>query len=246
MKQAWHIVFSVAMLFSISACQKEGAGCFESRGDQTSERREISSFVDLYTEGRVNVVLVHDTLNYAIINYGENAVAGIETRMEGNALHIDETNTCDWMRKVDPLPEVELHYTSFKNLFTKSAAEVCFQNEFITDTFKVEINDAAGSVFLKLQCDDLSIIGHTGATDVTAEGTVDNLYIYNSSYAPIHAEDLTARVATVHNNSSGDTYVRATERLNTTIEEDGDIYLYGSAAVRGAPNGSGQVFLMGE
>jgi len=246
LKQAWHIVFSLALIISLSACQKEGAGCFESRGDQTSERRAIEPFVDLYAEGRVNVLLVQDTLNYAIISYGENAVAGIEIRMEGNALRIEETNTCDWMRKVDPLPEVELHYTSFQNLFTKSAAEVRFQNEFITDTFKVEINDAAGSVFMQLQCADLSIIGHTGATDVTAEGTAENLYIYNSSYAPIHTELLVARVASVHNNSSGDTHVRATERLNTTIEEDGDIYLYGGAYIRGTQEGSGQVFLIGD
>ena len=246
MKQAWHIVFSIAMLLSASACQKEGAGCFESRGDQSSERRELEQFNDLRVDGRINVILVQDTLNFAIITFGEKGLAGIETNWSDGELRIEETNTCNWTRKVNPLPEVELHFSTFKNLYTKSAAEVSFQNAFEADSLNIEINDAAGSVFVKVDCQYISIIGHTGATDVTAEGTTDNLYIYNSSYAPIHAEDLTARVASVHNNSSGDTYVRATQRLNTTIEEDGDIYLYGSAAVRGTPNGSGQVFLMGE
>ena len=110
----------------------------------------------------------------------------------------------------------------------------------------IEINDAAGSVFVKVNCQFLSIIGHTGATDVTAEGNADEIYIYNASYAPINTELLTTRIASVHNNSSGDTYVRATERLNTTIEEDGDIYIYGGATIRGTQTGSGQVFIMGD
>ena len=246
MKQAWHIVFSIAMLLSASACQKEGAGCFESRGDQSSERRGLEQFNDLRVDGRINVILVQDTLNFAIINYGENGLAGIETNWSDGELRIEETNTCNWTRKVNPLPEVELHFIAFKNLYTKNAAEVRFQNAFETDSLNIEINDAAGSVFIKANCQYISIIGHTGATDFTAEGNADEIYIYNASYAPINTELLTARIANVHNNSSGDIYVRATDRLNTTIEEDGDIYIYGGATIRGIQEGSGQVFIMGD
>ena len=234
------------MLLSASACQKEGAGCFESRGDQSSERRGLEQFNDLRVGGRINVILVQDTLNFAIINFGQNGLDGIETNWSDGELSIEETNTCNWTRKVNPLPKVELHFSTFKNLYTKSAAEVSFQNAFEADSLNIEINDAAGSVFVKVNCQFLSIIGHTGATDVTAEGNADEIYIYNASYAPINTELLTTRIASVHNNSSGDTYVRATERLNTTIEEDGDIYIYGGATIRGTQTGSGQVFIMGD
>lgn len=243
MKLEWHIVFSLALVLSVSACQKEGAGCFESRGDLVSEQRSLEGFEDVYVDGRVNVVLVQDSLNFAVVDFGENGIAGIESYVENGALYIDEINQCDWMRKIYPLPLVEVHYTSFSNLYSKSAAEIRFENFFTSDSINIEVNDAAGSIQLKAKCQAINIISHTGATDIRAEGTTDELYIYNSSYAPIRAEKMEARIASVHNNSSGDTYVRASEVLNTTIEEDGDIHVFGGPEIRGTQKGVGQVFI---
>jgi hypothetical protein len=242
----WHIVSKlalIALLMASVSCEKEAANCLEGRGEQQTEVRDVASFTHLYVEGRINVRMIPDTVDYCVVTYGENGTGGILTEMEGETLSITEINACDWIREIDPLPDVEVHYSSMNSIFSQSAAALTFEEAYRGDSIRIEIQDAAGSLHANLQCEHVDLVVHTGATDVTLEGTCATSYIYNSGYGPVHAENLVSRFSTVHNNSTGDTYVRAWERVFIQIYQRGDIYVSGNPEIEfWNTSGEGQVF----
>jgi len=246
-RQALHFVSSLLLAASLltSGCQKEGAGCVQGRGDQSEEIRTLSTFTQLYVEGRVNVRLFADSADYVRVAYGQNGLAGIQTIVSDDTLRISEVNQCDWFKKIDPLPLVEIHYSSLNSIFSQSAAEVRFMDAYVGDTLRIEIEDAAGSMYILAESERVNILVHTGATDVTLKGSSTQLYVYNSGYGPIHAEECVARTATVHNNGTSDTYVRAWESVFTQIYHLGNIYVSGDPALtRWHEEGGGQVFFV--
>lgn len=241
----WHIGSKVLLaigLLSLVACSKERADCFEGRGEQATELRPLEAFHSLHLEDRMDVLLVQDSSNFMEVTYGANGLGGIVGTIDGETLRISEDNRCDWMRKQNPLPEVRIHYKDLNHILSENSGSVLFENDFEGDSLKIEVEDVSGSMAIKANCDALDLIAHTGATDIQAEGTCGYVYIYNSGYAPIHAEGLVSRTASVHNNSTGDTYVNAWETLYYQIYHQGNVHLTGPASiVKWYQSGGGEV-----
>mgnify|MGYP001333683230 CR=1 FL=1 len=241
----WHIGSKTLLaigLLSLVACSKERADCFEGRGEQVTEVRPLEAFRSLHLEDRMNVVLVQDSSDFLEVTYGENGLGGIVETMDGETLRISEDNRCDWMRKQDPLPQVRVHYTQLRHILSENSGSVKGENAFEGDSLKLEVEDVSGLIELQVNCDAVDIIAHTGATDIKASGTCGYVYIYNSGYAPIRAEDLISRTVSVHNNSTGDTYVNAWETLYYQIYHQGNIHLKGPASVvKWHQSGGGEV-----
>ena len=202
----------------------------------------MEDFQKVSINGRMNVSLQADSSNFIEIQYGDNIIKGIASRVENGTLYLDEVNRCDWIRKQDPLPEVSIHYAELNHLYSKCAGSVRFSSPYLGDTLNVEVEDAAGDLELDLLCNALNLIVHTGATERRVTGTTAYTYIYNSGYAPIHAEALISTSASVHNNASGDTYIHAEDILYYQIYHVGNVLLQGPAeAVKWHQSGGGSL-----
>ncbi|MEQ9187099.1 MAG: DUF2807 domain-containing protein [Cryomorphaceae bacterium] len=241
------IVSSICLLCALvfTGCEKESASCLEGRGNQTEEIRNLSGFSDLHVTGRIDVNLVPDSTDYVRVVYGENGIGGIHTQVTDGTLSISEINRCDWFRKVEPLPMVEVHYARLSGIFSQSAGAVRFLAPFRADSIRIEIEDAAGSLEFNGDCERIDLLVHTGATDVILKGECTRLFVYNSGYAPVDAKELVTRTAIVHNNGSSDTYVHAWENVYTQIYHIGNIYVSGNAQItRWHEKGGGSVVLV--
>lgn len=214
---------------ALTACSKDEGICFASRGEQFSEIRLLPEFSGLFVDNRMDVLLTQDTANYIEVLYGENALSGIETTVENDILYIKDNNKCGWMREARPLPAVIIHYTTLKHIDSRNAGTMAFLEAFTGDSLRIEVEDASGEIEVKANCTSLELVVHTGATDIRMAGNADYVYIYNSGYAPIEAAELIAHTASVHNNSTGDTYVYATNILYYQIYHQGNVVLNGPA-----------------
>jgi hypothetical protein len=217
-------------LFLLASCEKDEGVCFDSRGDQLAETRLLEHFSSLSLENRMDVFLIPDTANFVELVYGEKLLNGIETRIENDVLYIKDNNKCAWMREVRPLPSIHVHCTALKHIYSQNAGTLQSIAPLTGDSLYIEVEDASGTIALKVKCQSLSLIVHTGATDIDITGQTDYLYIYNSGYAPVYANDLYAETVSVHNNSTGDTYVFANNHLYYQIYHRGNIMLSGPAA----------------
>ncbi|MEX2596055.1 MAG: DUF2807 domain-containing protein [Salibacteraceae bacterium] len=233
------IYSSVVFLF---ACKKDKAGCMDMRGDLTEKTIILDAFSYIHLSDRMSISFVEDSSDYAVITAGDNVIDGIQVKQSGQQIAISEINTCNWIRKIDPLPHVEIHFTEMAHIYSENSGRIGFMTPFTRDSLLVEVMDVSGSITLNVACQDLNIVVHTGATDVYVEGTCNYAYIYNSGYAPIKAQDLKAKTVSVHNNSLGDTYVNAFETLYYQIYHQGNVHASGEAEIiKWHQSGGGQI-----
>jgi len=201
-------------------------------GEITSESRVLPDFQNIHTNGRVNLVIIEDSSNFVEITYGEHLLSGISTKIEDETLYIDDVNHCNWTRDLSVWPEVKIHVKSLKSIYCESSGSIVCENAITTSTFQFEVFDVAGSAKLNYIGDSLSIIAHTGATDITAFGTSNYLYCYNASYAPIDCSSLMALDAFPHNQGTGDIRLRASQWVYYQIFDWGNIYVYGNPSIK--------------
>lgn len=232
------------LLLFACACSKENApDCLTSMGEEMTELRALSPFNRIELQGRVDVVLVQDSVEFAAVCFGKNVIDGVQTTVENNVLTITEVNRCDWVRSQKEHPRIEVHYKTLRSMFSESAGNTVFKNTLSTTSFLLEVYDAGGSLYLNAGCDTLEVKIHTGTTDVHVNGTCNYLYVYNAGYAPLDASHCEAKEASVHNTGTGDVLVRALYAIYYQIYDRGDIWVYGNPQVqRWHHTGSGQLF----
>lgn len=230
-----------------SACSKEHAtDCLKSLGDQTTEVRTLEHFHRIELKGRIDVVMVQDSVDYAIVAFGKNMVSGVETEVREGVLSIREVNRCDWVRDQQAVPLVEVHYENIQTVYSESSGNTRFANPIRSKNFKLEVIDVSGRIEMNVDCDTLAVGAHTGATDISIKGSAHFVYYYNAGYGPLDGSQCQAQVASVHSASTGDIHVRAADILYYQIFDWGNVLVYGSPKLeKWHDKGSGQLFFAG-
>lgn len=233
MSWARHIVFNcITLTTALYGCTgQDSPECASALGDIIAEERSLDSFNQITLSGRLDINLIQDTLNWAEVEFGEGLTDGIITNVKNNTLFISEENSCDWIRDQKVNPTISIHYSNLKKIISQSSASVIFENEHTTGNLSLEVDDVAGSIYIRFDGDSIRVNAHTGATDITIEGNTHFAYIYNSSYAPIDAKDLHSIVSVPHNNLTGNILVRASDRVSYQIFDDGDIIVFGNPSI---------------
>lgn len=229
-----HTAFNVliaGLLFLHGCTGKDAPECVSALGEIVTESRELNAFHRIVISGRLNVNMIQDSINKAEVLFGQGLTDGIITKVSDGTLRISEENSCDWIRDQSVNPTIDVHYSNIDEIINRSSANVTFENEHNTGKLSIEVDDVAGSVFLRFNGDSLKVIAHTGATDFTIEGKSHFAYFYNSTYAPLNAQNLTSEIAIPHNNLTGDIIVNATERVSYQIFDSGDIIAFGNPKV---------------
>jgi hypothetical protein len=243
---AQHISFSLLILV-MGSCTKPGApNCVKSLGQIQSETRMLDAFTRIEIQGRLDLNLVQDSSDWAEITFGESLLDGIKTRVNDGVLRITEENSCDWLRKQSTWPLVTVHYSNLQNVYNESAGSVTFINPHSTGQLTFEIYDVSGEVSIQFIGKDLSVIAHTGATNVTVKGSSDLAYFYNASYAPFRCKKLVTKVAQPHSESTGDIELFATEAVYYQIFDWGNITVHGNPPLikKWHDEGTGELILI--
>jgi hypothetical protein len=90
------MLFVELFLFS---CKKENMNdCFTDRGLTAVEKRKLDVFRNIKLGKRIQLVLIEDTVNYAIVEAGSHLLPSIVTSVEGEVLTIQNNNKCNWVR----------------------------------------------------------------------------------------------------------------------------------------------------
>ncbi|GAB4378237.1 MAG: hypothetical protein Kow0075_07920 [Salibacteraceae bacterium] len=226
-------------------CNKPSApDCATRLGEIAHETRTLNHFRKLDVRGRINVSLKQDSTNYAIVRHGRNVIDGVFTEVADGCLRIYEKNNCDWVRDITVWPEVEIHFTGLNNIHTQSAGWIRTADTLRLQSILIEAWDASGSLELKLLCDSLQLKMHTGAMDAEIAGRSIYTYVYNASYGPCYASDLTTTTGSVHSDGTGDIHIWCTEVLYYQIFDEGDVHVYGYPhTVAWNHSGSGKLIL---
>jgi len=237
----WSVI--ILSVFVFSACQKEKAGCFSSTGDQVSVSVPIPAEIDNVTAfGRIHVNFIQDSLNIVEIAGGENVVGGIECVTENNKLRILDNNSCNWMRRLDLIPVVTVHYTSLRYFGSENYYDNLFLKQHHGDSILMEYWTGSGKTKFSGDVEKAYFKVNAGAGGYECSGKTDYLYIYNCGGAKIDCSGMPAIDVLAVTASNNDVMLNCTYNLFAEIRRTGNIYYTGSPLqVKRIGNGSGEL-----
>ena len=223
-----NILILCLLSLSLVSCKKESMGdCFKGTGIVLKEKRALPEFDSLRVDRRLHVTLVEDTVNFVVVEAGEHLQELIATEVKDGKLTLRNDNRCNWVRSYKIPVNIELHCKSLRHIVMWGASEISNKDTLRMNSLTVEFRDASGDVNLQVNNQQVSIIQHTGAGDVSITGRTNDLSVYMASLAYGDYTGLIARSVYVENKSSADCRVSGTETFAFRLRGDGNIYYKG-------------------
>ncbi|UPT66394.1 MAG: DUF2807 domain-containing protein [Sphingobacteriales bacterium JAD_PAG50586_3] len=230
MQKALLTISILLAVFGFS-CKKENAGdCFKSVGNQAEEMRMLAPFDNIHIDKDVDVVLVPDTQEFAIVRCGENLIDLIKTDISGTKLTITNKNKCNWVRSFKTPIAVEVHVKAiYKLLFTGSGQITC-TDTLRSENFLLEANKASGNVDLIVRNGWNEVVQHTGNADLKVGGWAPYNTMYSGGNGFLDCRGMQCKEAYILHKGTGNMYSASTDYLGVKIAFTGDVYYTGTPA----------------
>lgn len=247
-----------AILFSMTGCRKSPFDMFTATGPIVSETRELPEFfyrIKMYNN--VDVELISSDKQKVEITAGKNLISKIKTEITADSsLIIANENQSNWVRSYDKPLKVRVYYKKLgevqyysvgklKSLDTIRGFLTQVQDSIYKERFAIAVEEGAGDIDLKVNCEWSSIGLFYGTADIKISGysLVNNINSY--SYGYIDAQNLKTSYTYLNLTGSNDCRVHAKNELSANITNIGDVYYYGSPRVVSRKgNGKGRMIKM--
>ena len=218
-------------LLSVVGCDK--GQLFDSTGSRTTEVRETGVITKVAVYNNVNVIFTHCIDSGAImVSAGENIIRNISTEYADNTLTIKNKNKYKWTRDLNPDIRVYLPCAGIEEIRHESVGTISCDTALTGNALKIDVFYGNGMIDLELFYDQVTVISpYGGITDVVLKGQCNNLNLYHDHYAPFDCRKLQAQKVKVTEISIQNCFVFASERLEPTITNYGNIYYYGNPEI---------------
>jgi Putative auto-transporter adhesin, head GIN domain len=222
-----HIAFFIyvwTVLFF--GCSKE-----ESYRDFKTEEKTVAPFHTIEINGVFDIYLVQDTF-CGIRFEGENRIL-----KQCSAISTDSVLTIENPHKgalLRPHEKNMIIYIHFNGLKRMNANEVCHircVNEITGYEIGLVVGTRQIEADFKLNCTVFYYWNNPNGTHLNLTGQVDQLKLWNTGLSGIDASQLTARYVLMENGSQIDAKIRATEQLDYSLTNTGNIRYYGNPSV---------------
>lgn len=219
----------ILMLFSFS-CKKENRGdCFKSSGNIVEEIRLFYNIDSVEIDKYVDIILIQDTIDKAIVKSGKNLIPLIKTNQIGNKLYISNNNTCDWVRSYKIPYEIYLHVKSLKGIRANGTGKIYSQNQLIGDYIHIS-NTSMSEINLNLNYKDI-IIYVFGFGNLTLTGKASMIDAFLGGSCNINFKNIPCSFGFISTSSTGDTYINASKEIAANIRGRGNVYYTGNPKI---------------
>lgn len=210
------ILIITALLFLLASCQK----LFFNEEEET---REITTgrFTAIRVNGIFNLVLVQDSTDRLVIT-GSNDPGSVEASVINDTLTIKDTKGFS----LNPgRNTIEIHFRKLGYLVTYDPVDISARDTIRADRLAWDAIGEIAEGSLTLDC-NLFIFCNSANTlgFITLRGKAEMLVMFNRYGGSVFASALACKYADITNESAGDVYVNASERLTAYIWGPGNIY----------------------
>ena len=243
MSRIW--LCAIAMFSAFSCDRADAPDCLKSAGDLAVETRSLNGQVStLELDDLVHLtVFNHDGGNdYLVVKGPANLLPGVETALEGSTLRIQNTNRCNWVRDLGIRLELELHTSALQHVLYTGQGDVVFADTLVRSSFSLENRNGTGDLHLRVHADSLSVVVHTGYSNVLLEGSCTSANYFNQGWGVFNAARMSGFAVSCNNSSINEMYVNSVDYLYAFIGSRGNVHFYGNPnRIESGREGSGML-----
>lgn len=238
----YQVLIITTLMVVISSCGKDSS-CFKGTGDIVMEQRNISKDVTtIVTEDNINIVITQGNDVSLVLEGGENLLPYINTEISESVLSLSSDNKCGMFRDNTIPITVYLTIPNLIKIDYTGQGVITSANRLNFPSFEFDSFSGTGSVNLDMNVDKLDIKQHSGPSDITITGEVDDMYVYTLGQGWFYLEGVVVNTAHVNHSGIGDVFVNVTNKLSVEMRSRGSVYYLGNPKVEVSPNiGKGSV-----
>lgn len=224
-------------------CEKEQMGdCFKGKGERVQEERKVSGFSSIVLHDHIRLILEPGKEEGVTLEAGENLIPLIKTERKGERLILRDENTCDWTRSYDELIEARVGFEDLDRLEYRGTAGIKANGTIRTESFRFDQWKGMGNVQLQLECDSAYLKLHTGAGDLSCEGSAEWSYLFGGGKGFMRLESFPTDEVHAVSDASGNIRLKVMEKLWAETRSLGSIFYNGPGElVSKKRKGSGKV-----
>lgn len=222
---------AIILLFWLTLCsckRDEKVYCFENSGKNTIAVLPLQDFHDICLKGKMDVLLVQDSLMKAEIETGEHLQDGILFSYDGKRLTVSNENRCLWLKRLDHFPKVTLHLKELFRIRADHYGKLSTLDTLRTDSLYLEVWNGNPEIRLQMNNITSTLYIHSNSASLDASGRVGVAYISNGGAGPMHCENLDCDIAFTKTRSTNNIYVNVRQWLVAEINWKGNIYYKGN------------------
>lgn len=217
-----YLTIIIAMAFLVS-CDKENK-CFDTPGKETSLIVPLKAdFTTLEVYDDLNIVLIHDTVNFIEITGGKNLINNILISDDETKVSFKNNNKCLFMSNKDDI-NIGVHYIQLMALGLYGYGDIATINS-IPENLTVYGDDCYSTISLDVD-NDSTYISLSGAPQLTLRGQSDYLYAYTVGKGNFFLQEAQTHFCHGHNRGIGDLHIHADQNYIVELRSRGDIYIY--------------------
>lgn len=188
----------------------------------------LESFTFLNLHDNINLVLINDSIDQAIIEANNNLLDYIDCKQKEDSLIIKNKHSHGWTKGYDNYITVYLHFTNLNRILYQGNGNITDEDTLRFSSFWIGTMKGSGTIDLTLKGTYFSLANSTGTSDYNFYGNCNRLVIRNDAVGVINTFKLEADTVAITHNGTNDMYIKSNKKLNAKVMYVGDLYYRGN------------------
>ncbi len=213
------------ILIVFAGCSKQQMDdCFTSLGKTTTVSRQLEKFNKISVSDRISLTIKQDTIKAGLIEVTApaNLIGQITSDVNENALSLENTNTCNFVRNFDYSINITAYVSDLVQLDIKSIATIKSVDTLYLDNLNI-YHYALSNVDLLIDCNEIFVQSLNSASTIlkgksrVLKGSIEEI-------SDLDARELLCEEVLLDSHTPLDCYLNATKGLFIKIYNTGNVY----------------------
>jgi len=218
----YKIVFIISCLI-LTSCFKDALW---NAGQDESRKINLEEYNTIELNSIFDILLVQDTVNYAVVTCGKNIINNVEINEKNNVLNLSQKTDVNWTRTYKHTL-IELHFKLLSSIQINNSVKIESKSPIHSPFLTIQDNGDLSEVNLYINCNNFSMAvsnDNFGIYKIRGSAINSNLTLNGSAH--FRTENLVTNSCNFIHNGIGDCYVNTKNFLVGKILRNGKLVYY--------------------
>lgn len=217
-----NILVAFFFLLVLASCNKEKLDAKVFR---------LSPFVEVEINDTFEVELQEDSIFYIEVIGDEKLIDYVEYHVDNQKLILSNAKRFKWIQPTKNKTRIVIHSFPLSKVVASESCFITTNNPITSQEFGLVVGGKLNEAKLELNCDEFYFWNSfpCGGT-LELSGATREVKLWPVALFAVDARNLEASYGNIINKSKGDIAVRVNDKLDYSIQNEGNIYLLGSPA----------------